>query len=71
MPRTTREWARRKLEMASNGLDIPMSHLLEVQQPYKEPPQTEEMVAFVSNCEQIMTAILDIQQLIKGLRAQL
>ncbi len=71
MPRSTREWAVRKLRMAADGLDGPMSHLIEVQGPYKEPPQTEDMVSFVANCEEIATALLQMQQLLRGLSRSL
>lgn len=68
MPKTTREWAKRKLTQAWNNVDTAMAYLLEVQGPYKEPPETDDTRMFCANCEEIMTALLHIQGIIAGLR---
>lgn len=36
MPRNTREWAHRKLSMASDNLESSLKHLLEVKNTYEE-----------------------------------
>lgn len=58
MPRTTREWAKRKLKEANNNLDWIWTHLSAVIEVYdKEHPELTQGLKIVP---EILTAVQDI-----------
>lgn len=63
MPRNTRDWAKRKLEMAIGNLDWAGSHLLEVIEVYQEHhPEVSEPLVII--CQ----SLIEIQGLISKVR---
>lgn len=64
MPRTTREWARRKLDMALNNLDWVDRHLLEVVDVYLEAHP--EIAAPLEQATQVSGMLKQLLLTVKG-----
>lgn len=63
MPKTTREWAIRKLSQAEGNLDWSQKHLVEIAETYVEHhPEISKMLLDITNLQELT------QQAIKTLR---
>lgn len=63
MPRNTREWAQRKLTMAGEGLDWPLTHLEEVREVYQEQhPEIGNSINLAQG------AIIEVKKLIASIK---
>jgi len=64
MPRSTREWAKRKLGEAVQSLDWAVYHLCEVGQRYEQqhPEISDPLLDIVTACEELKQYIRKVDQ---------
>lgn len=63
MPRNTREWAQRKLTMADEGMNWPLTHLEEVRGTYEtDHPEIADSILLAQG------AVIEVQKLIKNIK---
>lgn len=63
MPRSTREWALRKIEMAEGNLETAIAHLEEVRERYAKP---QPLIA--DHLQQMQFASLEVRNTLERLR---
>ena len=66
MPRSTREWIKRKIEYAAHDIEVAQNHLVEAGQLYKDshPEYYNKFAELVSTLEVIKAAVSAFREVI-------